>query len=47
MFVDQRNASLTTEIEKLSDLFYESNKGSSMKVDAKRILIVLAVTTST
>ena len=35
-FSDQRNVSSATEMTKLADLFYESNKDGNVKVDAKR-----------
>ena len=34
VFVDQRNVSSATEMAKLADLFYESNKDCNLKVDA-------------
>ena len=36
VFVDQRNVSSDTEMAKLADLFYESNRDGNVKVDVKR-----------
>lgn len=36
LFVDQRNVSSATEMVKLTDLCYKSNKDGNVKVDAKR-----------
>ena len=36
VFVDQRNVSSATEIARLADLFYESNRDGNVKVDVKR-----------
>ena len=34
--MDQRNVSSATEMAKLADLFYESNRDGNAKIDAKR-----------
>ena len=36
VFVDQRNVSSATEMAKLADLFYESNRDGNTKLDARR-----------
>ena len=36
VFVDQRNVSSATEMVKLADLFYESNRDGNIKTDARR-----------
>ena len=36
VFVDQRNVSSATEMAKLADLFYESNRDGNAKIDARR-----------
>ena len=36
VFVDQRNVSSATEMTKLADLFYESNRDGNAKIDARR-----------
>ena len=34
--MDQRNVSLATEMAKLADLFYESNRDGNTKINARR-----------
>ena len=34
--MDQRNVSSATEMAKLADLFYESNRDGNAKIDARR-----------
>ena len=36
VFMDQRNVSSVTEMAKLADLFYESNRDENKKIDARR-----------
>ena len=36
VFVDQRDVSSATEMAKLADLFYESNRDENTKIDARR-----------
>ena len=36
VFVDQRNVSSDTEMAKIADLFYESNRDGNTKIDARR-----------
>ena len=36
VFVDQRNVSSATELAKLADLFYESNRDGNTKIDASQ-----------
>ena len=36
VFVDQRNVSSATEMAKLADLFFESNRYGNTKFDARR-----------
>ena len=36
VFVDQRNVFSVTEMAKLADLFYESNRDRNTKIDARR-----------
>ena len=45
VFVDQRNVSSTTEMAKLADLFYESNRDGNTKFDARRKFILVAIST--
>ena len=41
--MDHRNVSSATEIAKLVDLFYESNRDGNVKIDGKEILILVAI----
>ena len=36
VFVDQRNVTSATEMAKLADLFYESNRDENAQIDTKR-----------
>ena len=43
VFVDQRNVSSATEMAKLADLFYESNRDGNTKLMLHEIFILVAI----